>query len=66
MLESTLPMATVGTLISTPGFFWLQRGSWEGGRHVTPIHHRSAKSNRKARVSSSAEVQALAVAEQEL
>ena len=39
----------------------------EGGRHgVTPIHHRSGKSKRKARVSLSAEVQALADAEQYL
>ena len=39
----------------------------QGGRHgVTPIHHRSRKSKRKARSSLSAEVQALADAEQEL
>ena len=38
----------------------------QGGRHgVTPIHHRSGKSKRKARSSLSAEVQALADAEQE-
>ena len=33
---------------------------------MTPIHHRSGKSKRKARSSSNAEVQALAYAEQEL
>ena len=38
-----------------------------GGRHgVTPIHHRSGKSKRKARSSLSAEVRASADAEQEL
>ena len=39
----------------------------QGGRHgVTPIHHCSGKSSRKARSSLSAEVQPLLDAEQEL
>ena len=39
----------------------------QGGRHgVTPIHHLSGKSKRKARSSLSVEVQALADAEQDL
>ena len=37
-----------------------------GSHGVTPMHHRSGKSNRKARSSFSAEVQAPADAEQEL
>eukprot|EP00969_Alexandrium_andersonii_P191111 8442132-Alexandrium_andersonii.AAC.1 len=39
----------------------------EGGQHgVTPVHHKTSKAKRKARSSLSAEVQALADAEQEL
>ena len=112
MLQSSLPVATVGTLMksnrilkemksdlveirvhahrneklavvswsdaawanrrdlsSTLGFFSgiTTTRILQGGRHgVTPIHHRSGKSKRKARSSLSAEVQALADAEQEL
>ena len=56
-------------LSSTLGFFSgiTTTRILHGGRHgVTPIHHRSGKSKRKARSSLSAEVQALADAEKEL
>ena len=112
MLQSSLPVATVGTIMktnkmlkemkddllevkvhghtgdrlavvvwsdvawanrpdlsSTLGFFSgiTTEKILEGGRHgVTPIHHKSSKAKRKARSSLSAEVQALADAEQEL
>ena len=109
MLQSSLPVATVGTLMksnrilkevksdlvelrvhahrnekltvvvwsdaawkdlsSTLGFFSRVTTTriLQGGKHgVTPIHHRSGKAKRKARSSLSAEVQALADAEQEL
>ena len=56
-------------LSSTLGFFSgiTTTKILEGGRHgVTPIHHKTSKAKRKARSSLSAEVQALADAEQEL
>ena len=56
-------------LSSTLGFFAgiTTAKILEGGRHgVTPIHHKTSKAKRKARSSLSAEVQALADAEQEL
>ena len=56
-------------LSSTLGFFSgvTTTRILQGGKHgVTPIHHRSGKSKRKATSSLIAEVQALADAEQEL
>ena len=56
-------------LSSTLGFFsgvTTTRILQDGRSGVTPIHHRARKPKRKARLSSSEEVQALADAEQEL